>query len=84
MKAALEPTNIIWENRSVSKTHRLLRMSAVLIVMAAITVAFFTLGSTSIYYMITMKYWENPPGVNCDTVIKNYGENLPTLAHQEI
>ena len=52
--------------------------------MSAIMLGFFTLGSTSIYYMITMKYWENPPGVNCETVLKNYSENLATLAHQEI
>ena len=34
--------------------------------------------------MITMKYWENPPGVNCDTVIENYSENLATLAYEEL
>ena len=46
--------------------------------------AFFTLGSAGIYMMITIKYWENPPGVNCDTVVENYRENLPTLAYEEL
>ena len=84
IKPALEPTNIIWENRSISETNRLIRGYLIIVVMFIIMVVFYSLGALGIYMMMTMKYWEDPPGVNCQNVIDNYSENLATMAFDEL
>ena len=44
---------------------------------------FFNFGADTLYESLTIKYWQNPPGVDCQTVIKNYASDLPQLAYQE-
>ena len=85
IKTALEPTNIYWENRSVSKLNRIIRGVIVLTAMSIwIWYIFYRAGSTGIYFMMTLKYLAFTPGVSCKNVLNNYSENLPTLAHQEL
>ena len=41
LKRAKEPTNIIWENRDVSKTQRKINASVVICIMAIVLLGFF-------------------------------------------
>ena len=81
MKTAVDPTDIIWENRHISKRNRACRGTCVLVPMLVIMYFFFASGTVAVYGMITMRYWAHPPGVNCDEVVRNYGDYLPEMAY---
>ena len=66
VKTALDPSNILWENRHISKKNRTCRLIFISAWILFIMHLFFLFGTSSIYFMIVLKYWETPPGVNCE------------------
>ena len=79
LKRAKEPTNIIWENRDVSKTQRKINASVVICIMAIVLLGFFLFATWALQTKLLGKYYRKPPGVDCDKVIKNYGSNKNAL-----
>ena len=77
VKEALNPSDIIWENREVTGFNRSCRLIVTVIFFLFILWCFFNFGANTLYSSLTIKYWQNPPGVDCQTVIKNYGSDLP-------
>ena len=73
LKRCKDPTNIIWENRDVSKHERKCRGAIVITIMAIILIAFFLFATWALQNKLVNKYYRKPPGVDCRTVIRNYG-----------
>ena len=73
LKRAREPTDILWENRHITKGRRFLNAALVIIVMVAVLLGFFLLATWALQQKLVIKYYHKPPGVNCDSVIRNYG-----------
>ena len=72
LKRAKEPTNIIWENRDITKNERKMRGAGVIAIMALILVGFFLFATWALQVKLVAKYYRAPPGVDCDKVIQNY------------
>lgn len=72
LKRAKEPTNIIWENRDVTKTQRRMYGAAVISIMAVILIGFFLFATWALQVKLVAKYYRTPPGVDCNKVIQNY------------
>lgn len=72
LKRAKEPTNIIWENRDVSKSQRRIYGIAVITIMAIIVLGFFIFATWALQVKLVAQYYRKPPGVECNKVIQNY------------
>ena len=92
LKRAKEPTNIIWENRDISKNARRCRGAIVISIMATILIGFFLFATWALQTKLVAKYYAKPPGVDCENVISNYGTEgddvgnkaLQTMAWHEV
>ena len=84
IKAATEPTDIIWENRHIRKKWRRVRWVVALLLM----LIFATLGFMLIILLIKNKlaidYLKEPPGIECESIIENYGTDLQQMAYKEV
>ena len=65
VKEALNPSDIIWENREVTELNRSCRFIFTVIFFMLILWYFFNFGADTLYESLTIKYWQNPPGVDC-------------------
>jgi hypothetical protein len=74
LKRAKEPTDIIWENRHVTKRRRCCNAFGVIVIIVVILLSFFTLATWALQLKLELKYYQKPPGVNCNSVIDNYGQ----------
>ena len=69
---ATEPTDIIWENRHIRKSERNIRWFFVALTMALLTMIVFTIIVWLLKKKILYEYMQNPPAVNCNSVIYNF------------
>ena len=58
-------------------------MVFVILLMATLLWFFFVTGAVCLYIALELKYWQNPPGINCELVLENYSKNLAQLAFEE-
>jgi len=83
-KAAKEPSNIIWQNRGISKNQRKKRLCLISTVMLLMGVVFFVISTKCIQQMLMIKYFRNPPGVECSKLVEVYGDSLAQMASAEL
>ena len=80
-KDASEPTDIIWENRHFTKANYFKRQAIAYIIMA-----FLLFGSFLLVYRVALfssKIANTYPQIDCDTVIKDYGNTIETYAYED-
>lgn len=76
IKQAVEPTDIIWENRHFRKTERRIRWVIAIIIMCVLAFLGFMLIIWLLKHKLLIQYMKSPPGIECDNVIRNFGASL--------
>lgn len=83
VKQAVEPTDIIWENRHVKRSERLVRWIISTVIMVSLTFCSFLLIIWLLKRYLLVEYTKNPPGISCDIVLKNFEGSLQQFAFRE-
>lgn len=74
LEQATEPTDIVWENQQIRPWNVRMRWCIIIFVMALLTFGGFTLIVWLLKKKILISFVKNPPGIDCDQVIQNYGD----------
>ena len=83
IKDATEPTDIIWENRHYRKLHRTCRWMCARFFMIIFALIGFLLIIILLKNKLAVQYVTDPPGIACDNVRNQYGDNYAQVAYRE-
>lgn len=80
---ALEPTNIIWENKEVKKAETNFRFWVIIAVMTVLGFFYSVMAVTAYQTTLELQYMTVPPNISCANVKDHYGDNLASIAYME-